>query len=890
MKGPFRLLVLYGLVTLGTSQVDVDQFVNVNRGQEVTLRCVYTGPQTPGSITWRKVNGDSSVRIAIALPSGYRTDNSTFYGRLNFTNYTSELRNGSIRIEDLRLGDEGDFTCMFATFDDDVQATINLTVNAPPNVFFELNPSQLVDGMGLVTVATCVAQEGKPAASITWSGLHQGSSNETTKEEPDSTVTVRSRYWLEPTYESHGRTLTCRVEHPALESPVEYSTTLNIYCLVTVGTSIVEVEQFVNGSRGEEVTLRCIYTGSETPGSIAWKKGNGDSSVNIAVALPTSYRIYNTSDLYGRLNFTNLNSQLMDGSIRIEDLRLGDKGDFTCAFSTTDDPQPRATISLTVTVTPKVSLEWNPSQLIDGMGLVTVATLIAQEGQPAASITWSGLDQGSSNETTETEPDGTVTVRSRYWLEPTYESHGRTLTCRVEHLALGSPVEYNKTLNIHAPPKVSLELNPSQLVEGMGLVTVVTCIAREGHPAASITWSGLDQGSSIETTETEPDGKVTVRSEYRMEPTKESQGRTLTCRVEHPALKPPLVELSTKLDIHYKPSVSITGYDGDWYVDKKSAYLTCEADANPKIKHYLWDRQEGSLPNGTVVSGNSLSFERPLLESDSGSFSCWANNSVGWGEAVVIITIRSGTTTAATTTATTTTTSTTPVAATTPGGVASDEPWIIAVAVIVPLLVLAAVAASVFFFCKKKGTQATKKRKHGRDAPVGSAHQLNDHTNNDVETHGAQPHGKGAPIGQQIPSENKTTEYAEVTVPPPGKDNLTDGGLNGKPNRGYEDNPAGSGRKQSPQAAPATIYAELNKENLAKKRPVGFTSADKPTSSNLQAEDDYANGQQHLQKPKPNIAPKPRKDSQNNNYCSETQESEIEPPPGRDEWTRKDKI
>ncbi|XP_061432812.1 nectin-3-like isoform X2 [Lethenteron reissneri] len=562
MKGPFRLLVLYGLVTLGTSQVDVDQFVNVNRGQEVTLRCVYTGTHTPGSITWRKVNGDASVRIAVALSSGYRIDNSTFYGRLNFTNYTSELWNGSIRIEDLRLGDEGDFSCIFATLDDDVQATINLTVNVPPKASLELNPNNLVDGMGLVTVVTCVAQEGKPAASITWSGLHQGSSNETTEVAPNGTVMVRSRYWLEPTYESHGRILTCRVEHRALDSPVEYSTTLNI---------------------------------------------------------------------------------------------------------------------------------------------------------------------------------------------------------------------------------------------------------------------------------------------------------------------------------HYKPRVSIAGYDGNWYVDKEGASLTCEADGNPNSTHYLWDRKNGSLPNGTVVSGNSLSFKRPLVESDSGSFYCWANNSVGWGEAVVIITIRSG-------------------------GGAGVEPWIIAVAVIVPLLVLAAVAALVFLFCKKKGTQAMKKRKHGQDAPVGSAHQLNDHTNNDVETPGAQPHGKGAPIGQQIPSENKTTEYAEITMPPPGKDNLTDGGLNGKPNRGYEDNPAGSGGKQSPQAAPVTIYAELDKENLAKKSqfgstsagkptssgkqppqaapaPIysqvnkeksakksqfGSTSADKPTSSSLQAEDDDANGQQGASQliglPKPNVPPKPRKDSQNNNY------------------------
>ncbi|XP_075909779.1 nectin 1a-like isoform X3 [Petromyzon marinus] len=233
-------------------------------------------------------------------------------------------------------------------------------------------------------------------------------------------------------------------------------------------------------------------------------------------------------------------------------------------------------------------------------------------------------------------------------MDPTYESHGRTLTCRVEHPALESPVEFPTTLNIYFPPNVSLELNPSQLVEGMGLVTVATCVAREGHPTASITWSGLHQGSSSETAEVEPKSKVTVRN---------------------------------------KPRVSIAGYDGDWYVEKEGASLTCKVDANPNITHYLWDRQEGSLPNGMVVSGNSLSFERPLVESDSGSFSCWANNSVGWGEAVVIITIQSG-----------------------GGGDGGGgiEPWVIAIATVVSLMALVAAVGAVYYFCFHKNRKPLK--------------------------------------------------------------------------------------------------------------------------------------------------------------------------------------
>ncbi|XP_075909867.1 uncharacterized protein LOC142906273 [Petromyzon marinus] len=491
------------------------------------------------------------MRIAIAFPSNSRIDNDTdFYGRLNFTNLDSTLTDGSIRIEDLRLRDEGNFTCGFDTLDNETQATITLAVN---------------------------------------------------------------------------------------------------------GTSQVEADRFVTRSRGQEVTLRCVYVGSQTPLNITWQKVNRDSSVEIAIAFLSGYNIFNDTDLYGRLNFTNLDSALTDGSIRIEDLRLRDEGNFTCSFSTFDD-EAQATISLTVN---------------DDYGDCAHVS----NHEPQINILHS---YDENNEA------------SRYFPLP---------------------------FRVPVPPKILLELNPFQLVEGMGLVTVATYVALGGKPAASITWSGLDRGSSNETTELESDGTVTVRSRYWLEPTQESHGRTLTCRVEHPALEHP-VEHSNTLDVHYKPSVSIAGYHGDWYVGKEGASLSCEADANPSITRYLWGRQDGSLPNGIVVSGNSLSFERPLVESDSGSFSCWANNSVGWDEAVVIITIQPGTTTAAITT----TTATTPVATpTTPGG-GGVEPWVIAVATVVPLMALVAAVGAIYYFCFHKNRKPLKRKDDGENdqqrAPV----------------------------------------------------------------------------------------------------------------------------------------------------------------------------
>ncbi|XP_061432821.1 nectin-3-like isoform X2 [Lethenteron reissneri] len=252
--------LLFGLMTLGAAQVEVDRFVSSNTGQEVTLRCAYMGSERLSRITWQKVNGGSPVTIAAAIPAGYAVGfDPDLSRRLRFTNLDSELRNASIRIEDLRLEDAADFVCNFGTLDNGgySSAKVRLSVNVPPNASLESNPSQLVEGRAEVTVATCVALGGQPAASVTWSGLdhHQGSSYETTEMEPDGTVTVRSEYRMEPTRESHGRTLTCKVEHPALEIPVVKSTILDVHYKPRV--TVVEYDGDRDlGRRGTRLTCR----------------------------------------------------------------------------------------------------------------------------------------------------------------------------------------------------------------------------------------------------------------------------------------------------------------------------------------------------------------------------------------------------------------------------------------------------------------------------------------------------------------------------------------------------------------------------------------------------------------------------------------------------------
>lgn len=38
------------------------------------------------------------------------------------------------------------------------------------------------------------------------------------------------------------------------------------------------------------------------------------------------------------------------------------------------------------------------------------------------------------------------------------------------------------------------------------------------------------------------------------------------------------------------PDISVVGYDGDWYVGRENAQMTCKANANPPANQFRWIR------------------------------------------------------------------------------------------------------------------------------------------------------------------------------------------------------------------------------------------------------------------------------------------------------------
>ncbi|XP_007646580.1 nectin-3 isoform X4 [Cricetulus griseus] len=198
--------------------------------------------------------------------------------------------------------------------------------------------------------------------------------------------------------------------------------------------------------------------------------------------------------------------------------------------------------------------------------------------------------------------------------------------CKAVTFPLGN-AQSSTTVTVLVEPTVSLIKGPDSLIDGGNETVAAICIAATGKPVAHIDWEG-DLGEMESTTTSFPNETATIVSQYKLFPTRFARGRRITCVVKHPALEKD-VRYSFVLDIQYAPEVSVTGYDGNWFVGRKGVNLKCNADANPPPFKSVWSRLDGQWPEGLLASDNTLHFVSPLTFNYSGIYICKVTNSLG---------------------------------------------------------------------------------------------------------------------------------------------------------------------------------------------------------------------------------------------------------------------
>ncbi|XP_077198278.1 nectin-3 isoform X4 [Paroedura picta] len=198
--------------------------------------------------------------------------------------------------------------------------------------------------------------------------------------------------------------------------------------------------------------------------------------------------------------------------------------------------------------------------------------------------------------------------------------------CKAATFPLGNS-QSSTTVAVLVEPIVSLTKGPNTLIDGANQTIAAICTAATGKPAANVTWEGgLGEMESISTSY--PNETVTIESLYKLVPTRFARGRRITCVVRHPALEKE-IRHSYVLDIQYSPEVTVTGFDGNWYIGRGNVLLRCNADANPLPMEFTWSRLDGQWPEGLQPLNNTLHFLSPLIYNYTGTYVCKVANSLG---------------------------------------------------------------------------------------------------------------------------------------------------------------------------------------------------------------------------------------------------------------------
>uniref|UniRef100_K9ILG7 Putative poliovirus receptor-related protein 2 n=1 Tax=Desmodus rotundus TaxID=9430 RepID=K9ILG7_DESRO len=268
-------------------QVQMPPEVRGLLGDTVKLPChlLSQGPKVNVSqVTWQRLDPSGKTQSVAAFhPShGLSFPSPQFSSeRLSFlamgpspgARPGPEMQDATLVLQGLRVEDEGNYSCEFATFPQGTSRGVTWlqTIAQPKN---KADPQEVTVGSEAVPVARCVSSGGRPPARISWSSSLNGQARETeVPEHMFGTVTVTSRYTLVPTSQADGVKITCKVEHETFKEPEQLPVTLSVRYPPEVSISGYDDNWYLGRS---EVTLNCDVRSNPEPTGYVWSTTSGD--------------------------------------------------------------------------------------------------------------------------------------------------------------------------------------------------------------------------------------------------------------------------------------------------------------------------------------------------------------------------------------------------------------------------------------------------------------------------------------------------------------------------------------------------------------------------------------------------------------------------------------
>ncbi|XP_060539192.1 nectin-1 isoform X2 [Pantherophis guttatus] len=271
---------------LWAQKVLVNETVSGFIGTDVVLHCnlVKINHTRITQVTWQKASNGSKQNVAIYNPVMGVSILPPYEEKVVFQ--SPSITDGTIKLSNLQLDDEGIYICEFATFPTgNRENQLNLTVLAKPVNRMEVTTRPLIARAGMtekILVATCISSNGKPPSTVSWDTKLKGEAEFQEIRNENGTFTVISRYRLLPSREAHQQQLKCVVNYQ-LERFTE-SMTLNVLYEPEVRIDGFDSNWYLNR---KDVKLTCLSDANPPATEYQWKLLNA--------SLPDSAEIQNST-------------------------------------------------------------------------------------------------------------------------------------------------------------------------------------------------------------------------------------------------------------------------------------------------------------------------------------------------------------------------------------------------------------------------------------------------------------------------------------------------------------------------------------------------------------------------------------------------------------------
>ncbi|XP_028429366.1 nectin-3-like protein isoform X1 [Perca flavescens] len=253
---------------VSSNQVVVPEKVNAVLGKNITLSCRIEVGSNLTQSSWERRLPSGTITLAVFNPEFGISISPEYTKRISFV--SPSVRDASITIEGAGFADVGSYTCKVVTFPlGNTQASTYVNVLVEPKVYVSAGPTALLDGGNESLVATCIAERGRPAAEVFWETELYGRSEKQSQDEPNGTTSVHVRYMWPPQSYAQGKTLTCVVRHPALQTEFRIPFILNVQFAPMVSIIGVDKNWYVGQ---ENVKFTCGAKANPPARDFTWTR------------------------------------------------------------------------------------------------------------------------------------------------------------------------------------------------------------------------------------------------------------------------------------------------------------------------------------------------------------------------------------------------------------------------------------------------------------------------------------------------------------------------------------------------------------------------------------------------------------------------------------------